>query len=52
MKTKTLRSLSLNKTSISHLASQKLVGGAPTTHKTNITCGGICENSVIICDAR
>lgn len=52
MKTKKLKNLALHKTSISHLASQKLVGGAPTTHKTNITCGGICEKSVIICDVR
>ncbi|WP_298422927.1 hypothetical protein [uncultured Kordia sp.] len=52
MKTKKFKSLLLNKTSVSKLTSQQLIGGAPTTHKTNITCGGICENSVIICNVK
>ncbi|WP_420574529.1 hypothetical protein [Kordia sp.] len=52
MKTKNLKNLSLKKTSISHLTSKRLTGGAPTTHKTNITCGGICDKSVIICDEQ
>lgn len=49
MKTKKLKNLALNKTSISTL---ELTGGRaqPTTNVTNITCGGICENSKIICD--
>lgn len=50
MKTKKFKNLLLNKASISNLTSEKLTGGAPTTHKTNLTCGGICENSVIVCE--
>lgn len=50
MKIKKLKNLALNKTSISTL---EITGGRaaqPTTNVTNITCGGICENSKIICD--
>ncbi|WP_157547145.1 class I lanthipeptide [Kordia zhangzhouensis] len=53
MKARKLNRLSLQKTAVSKLTSHQLTGGvAPTTHKTNITCGGICENSVIVCDER
>ena len=50
MKTKNVKNLALNKTSISVMT--ELTGGRaiPTTTKTNVTCGGICENSVIVCD--
>ncbi|PTX61180.1 hypothetical protein C8N46_105337 [Kordia periserrulae] len=52
MKTKNVKSLALRKTAISQLNAEKVTGGlaAPTTHKTNITCGGICENSVVVCE--
>ena len=50
MKTKNLKNLSLNKKSIATIS--ELTGGRaqPTTNVTNITCGGICENTAIICD--
>jgi len=50
MKTKNLKNLSLNKTPISKF--DVIKGGAPTTHKTNVTCGSICEKSAIICNER
>jgi len=50
MKTKNVKNLALNKTSISVMT--ELTGGKaqPTTNVTNVTCGGICENSVIVCN--
>lgn len=52
MKTKNVKNLVLNKTSISVMT--ELTGGKalPTTTKTNVTCGGICENSVIVCNEK
>jgi hypothetical protein len=52
MKTRNVKSLALRKTAISQLTTEKVTGGlaAPTTHKTNITCGGICQNSAVICE--
>ncbi|WP_298422924.1 hypothetical protein [uncultured Kordia sp.] len=50
MKTKRANSLLLNKKSI---ATFEITGGRaaqPTTNVTNVTCGGICKKSVIICD--
>ena len=52
MKTKNLKNLALNKKSIATM--NELTGGKaqPTTNVTNVTCGGICENSVIVCDQK
>ena len=53
MKTRKASNLALRKTAISKLTSQQVTGGAePTTNKTNVTCGGICQNSVIVCEER
>ena len=50
MKTKNLQTLSLQKTTITRLTTQQLTGGAPTTHKSNVTCGGLCaDTSPVIC---
>ncbi|WP_430412221.1 hypothetical protein [Kordia sp.] len=51
MKTKNLKNLSLNKSAV---AIFEITGGRaqPTTNVTNVTCGGICENSVIVCKER
>ena len=51
MKTKNLKSLSLNKTSISTF---EVTGGRgiPTTTESNVTCGGICKDSAIVCEEK